>query len=74
MNKIVTEICINIIPEQATSTSAAEKYLDKYPIGQIHSEQRTSCCGVSQGGKLEQPFQMFESRVGAAIFKCLNPE
>ena len=65
MNKNVTEICVNIIPEPATSTSAAEKYTERHPIGQIHSDQRTSrChCGASQGGKLELSFQLFESGV-----------
>ena len=62
MNKTVTEICVNIIPEQATSTSAAEKCLERCPIGQIHSEQQTGCCGATRGGKSERPFQMFESQ------------
>ena len=39
LNKNISEICVNIIPEQATSNSAAKKYTEHSPIGQIHSEQ-----------------------------------
>jgi hypothetical protein len=61
--KNVTEMCVNRIPEQATSTSAAKQYLEHSPISQNHSEQQTGCCGANQGGKSEQPFQMFGSLV-----------
>jgi hypothetical protein len=39
MNKMVIEICCNRIPEQATSTSAAEKYPEQHPISQIHPKE-----------------------------------
>jgi hypothetical protein len=51
------ENCVNRIPEQATSTSAAEKYQEHNPICLIRSEQQTSWC------RSHFKLAMFESQV-----------
>ena len=72
MNKQVTEICCNIIPEQATSTSAAEKYLEHSPIRQIHSGEQTGCCRADQEWNSKLPFQIFESDLSVQLDRSVG--